>query len=181
MEGIMIRNIQDVIRFAVDAHEGQVRKGSGLPYIIHPMAVLAKLGEWEIGCYKCWSAALCHDILEDCPDITRNDVIEAIGLDATIVVEELTFKPTENFDKIAYMRSFKEKSVHSLVIKVADRICNTLDFMSSDPQYAKKYWRKASELFEVMLNRHVEINTVFGDQCFPRMRYAQTNLNMVLQ
>lgn len=178
-------NLQSVIELAVEAHAGQVRKGSGLPYIVHPMAVLAKLGEWDITCFKCRSVALCHDIEEDCPQIHRDRIVQVIGEDAAIVVDELTFKPLLNgieasIQKREYMRSFKDKSVHALVVKVADRVCNTLDFIATDPQYASKYWKKATNLFEIMLCRGDEINANFGMSVFPRMRYAQTTINRIL-
>lgn len=35
-------NFQDALKLATEAHEGQVRKYSGLPYITHPMAVADK-------------------------------------------------------------------------------------------------------------------------------------------
>ena len=35
----------DAIEFAAKAHRGQYRKGTPVPYIIHPLAVMAKLLE----------------------------------------------------------------------------------------------------------------------------------------
>lgn len=170
-------NIQSVIEFAVKCHKDQTRKQSGLPYIVHPMAVLAKLADWEINCYKCWKAALCHDILEDCPNVTFEQLVEAIGLDSANIVQELTFKPhgdlPERVQKDQYMKSFHTKSIHALVIKVADRICNTMDFMSTTPDYAPKYWKKADELFFAMMARGDEMMEEFGRGSFPRMKYSR--------
>lgn len=172
-------DIQSVIEFAVKCHQGQIRKGSGLPYIVHPMAVLAKLADWEINCYKCWKAALCHDILEDCPDVTFDQLVEVIGVDAANIVQELTFKPdphsdlSERVQKDQYMKSFQTKSIHAFVIKVADRICNTVDFISTTPDYAPKYWKKADDLFRTMMLRGDEMIAEFGGGSFPRMKYTR--------
>lgn len=174
-------DLQPVIEFALKCHKGQFRKGSGLPYIVHPLAVLSKLAEWQIFCYKCWTAAICHDILEDCPHVTFDELVAVIGLDAAKIVEELTFRPQSSEvnekQKSDYMKMFFGKSVEALVIKVADRVCNTEDFLSTTPDYAPKYWAKASDLLNAMLNRKDEINARFGVSCFPLMRYNQTRMD----
>ena len=175
-------SIQPVIEFAVKCHQGQTRKGSGLPYIVHPMAVLSQLADWEIDCYKCWKAALCHDILEDCPEVTFDQLVAVIGLDSANIVQELTFKPNraiqtpDHLQKKEYMKSFESKSIHALAIKVADRICNTVDFISTDPDYAPKYWKKAEDLFDIMITRGEELMREFGRASFPRMKYTRTCL-----
>jgi guanosine-3',5'-bis(diphosphate) 3'-pyrophosphohydrolase len=178
-------NLQPVIEFASKCHAGQTRKTSGLPYIVHPMAVLSKLADWEIGCYKCWKAALCHDVLEDCP-VTFDELVAVIGLDAANIVQELTFHVDRKSDvdpkiqKRDYMRTFASKSVHALVIKVADRVCNTVDFISTTPDYAPKYWKQADDLFNAMMSRGEEIMAEFGRSSFPRMKYSRTCLNPML-
>jgi len=50
---------------AKDAHDGQVRNGSGgLPYIAHPVAVAGRLEELGYG-DEVLAAALLHDVVED--------------------------------------------------------------------------------------------------------------------
>jgi len=176
-------DVQQAVNFAVRAHAGQFRQKSGLPYICHPLAVVAQVAEWEIANVVTWKAAICHDVLED----TKLDfeyVVEVIGEEAAGVVEELTFvpdtedeiwKPSEQ--KIHYMQSFGDKSLHALVVKVADRFCNTYDWLSTDPDYAPKYWKMARDLLDSLMNRGAEINEFFGSESiFPRMKYTQTNL-----
>ena len=78
------------------------------------------------------------------------------------------------------MKSFGSKSVHALVVKVADRMCNTADFMSTNPSYAPKYWRKADDLFGAMMDRGEEIMKAFGRSSFPRMKYTRTTMSSML-
>jgi (p)ppGpp synthase/HD superfamily hydrolase len=177
-----MEKIQSVINFAVKCHMGQARKASGLPYIVHPMAVLSKLGEWHISDHKCWIAAICHDIREDCPNVTREQLVKVVGKEAASIVDELTFIPLNNgvdhsVQKAEYMKSFKDKSIEAVVVKVADRMCNTLDYIYSNPQYARKYWNKAEDLLSVMLHRAGEIDHAFGAGTFIRIRYSQTLIN----
>ena len=61
--------VQKAFEFANEAHKN-VRRRSGEPYILHPIAV-AKIVVSDIGLgYKSISAALLHDVVED-TDYTR--------------------------------------------------------------------------------------------------------------
>jgi len=70
-------NVIKAFEFARAAHEG-VRRRSGEPYIIHPIAV-AKIVVQEIGLgYKSIISALVHDVVED-TDYTIEDVERLFG------------------------------------------------------------------------------------------------------
>ena len=174
--------IQQAVDFAVQAHAGQVRK-NGLPYICHPMGVLSQLGDWGIANVVTWKSAVCHDVREDC-GIEFEELVGEIGEEAALVVEELSFFPDKNHEflspqeqKVEHVASFGDKSVHALVIKVADRVCNVCDFLAVDPNYAKIYWKKANELLQTMVFRREEIAKFYeSESVFPRMRYTQTQL-----
>lgn len=65
-----IEVIEKAIMFATQAHEGQVRKGTDRPYIVHPLEVgriVASMTEDE----EIISAAILHDTIEDCEEITE--------------------------------------------------------------------------------------------------------------
>ena len=61
--------VNKAIRFAVNAHEGQCRKGTERPYILHPIEVASIVArmtdDQEVIC-----AAVLHDTVEDCNNIT---------------------------------------------------------------------------------------------------------------
>lgn len=182
------KEIQRAVGFAARAHAGQFRKKSGLPYIVHPMAVLSQISEWDITNLAMWKAALCHDVLEDRPNIPPAQMAKAIGEEATGIVLELTFIPDPSssapvhFQKQEYMDSFRDKSVPALVIKVADRICNTFDFLCTDADYAPKYWKKATNLFDVMMDRSNEITAYFDDESIiAHIKYSRTTLGRMVQ
>ena len=190
------KDLQRAVVFATKAHAGQFRKMSGLPYIVHPMAVLSQISEWGITNLVIWKAALCHDILEDRPTIKIGDLVEILGDESALLVAELSFFPDKNSDMSApmqkkrYMDSFYNKSVPALVIKVADRICNTFDFLCTDPDYAVKYWEKATTLFDAMMDREEEIVAYFRQLGLERsdaesipahMKYSRTTLGRMLR
>ena len=61
--------IQRAIAFATKAHDGQLRKGTMRPYILHPLEVgviVARMTEDE----EVISAAILHDTIEDCKGVT---------------------------------------------------------------------------------------------------------------
>ena len=59
---------EEAVKFATQAHAGQKRKGTNLPFIIHPLEVAsivaAMTTDEEMLC-----AAVLHDVLEDCSQV----------------------------------------------------------------------------------------------------------------
>lgn len=178
--------LQRAVNFANSVHAGQLRKDSNLPYIVHPMEVLSLLSEWGVTDLVAWKAALCHDVLEERPDIALKAVISFIGKEAALVVEELTFRfdPLNNLphatQKELYMKSFMSKSIRAITIKMADRCRNTCNFMVSKPEYAGKYWRKGVPLFDAMFSHGERISEILGLDVFPRMKYAKDSISRQL-
>ena len=89
-----IEVIEKAIMFATQAHEGQVRKGTDRPYIVHPLEVgriVASMTEDE----EIISAAILHDTIEDCEEITE----EVICREFTKRVAEFVAKESEDKSK----------------------------------------------------------------------------------
>jgi (p)ppGpp synthase/HD superfamily hydrolase len=179
--------IDRAMEYALKAHKGQFRKGTGLPYFVHPISVLAQIGDWEVKNEVIWASALLHDVREESDGkITQKNIAHHFGAEIANVVEELTFLPPEGIPtkervqlKKNYMKSFNSKSLSALVVKIADRCVNTCDFYCTSQDYAPKYWKKAEALFEAMSNRREEITKAFGGEelgVFPRIKYTHTTL-----
>ena len=71
----MTPRFTNALHFAATVHEGQRRKGTAIPYIVHPVAVAALVAEYN-GDEDQQIAALLHDVLEDggphhAPEIDR--------------------------------------------------------------------------------------------------------------
>ena len=56
--------IEQAARVCVQAHGGQVRKGDGQPYLVHPVMVALKLAQHGFP-DAVIAAVLVHDVLED--------------------------------------------------------------------------------------------------------------------
>ena len=133
--------IQKAFDFANEAHKG-VRRRSGEPYILHPIAV-AKIVVSNIGLgYKSIVAALLHDVVED-TEYTVEDLANLFGEKVATIVEGLTKIKTvlDNEDK-AEKKSMQAENfkrilltlnddVRVVLIKLADRLhnCRTIEFM----------------------------------------------------
>ncbi|MBZ0189066.1 MAG: HD domain-containing protein, partial [Candidatus Obscuribacterales bacterium] len=66
-----VQLVQKAYDFAHKAHDGQLRKSED-PYIIHPLEVSMILAELDAD-VQTLSAALLHDVLEDC-DVTSKQM-----------------------------------------------------------------------------------------------------------
>lgn len=126
---------------AAEAHKTMRRK-SGEPYILHPIAV-AKICVEEIGLgVRSTICALLHDTVED-TDITLEDVEREFGSEIARIVDGLTkisnvidinaSQQAENFKKILLTLTDDPRVI---LIKLADRLHNmrTLDSMKREKQ-----------------------------------------------
>lgn len=157
--------LSNVIDFTVDKHRKQYRKnkinGIAIPYLFHPFEVTKYVFKWGAGTLVNLKSSLTHDVREDC-DVSYEEMIKVVGKESADIVEELSFFSNENFSKQEYIASFVSKSVPALIIKLADRICNSLDFKLSDPKYALVYWQKANLLLDAYNKRKDEISDLYG-------------------
>jgi len=166
--------IDRAVLLAANLHHGQHRKdqqgGISLPYLVHPLEVLKLLWSWGVADDTVLAAAALHDVFED-TDATGHAVHDACGIDVYNLVAELT--QSDDQDKADYIRSFgdpAQKSVESLVVKVADRICNVRDFLRTDFGYAGKYLLRARELRAAVASRYKEVTCRFGNEVTAAMR-----------
>jgi len=135
--------IEKAFKFARAAHQG-IRRRSGEPYIMHPIAVAIIVSQ-EIGLGSTSiSAALLHDVVED-TDYTVEDIEAQFGKKIARIVDGLTkisggifgdkaSMQAENFRKLLLTMG---EDVRVVLIKMADRLHNmrTLSSMPPNKQY----------------------------------------------
>jgi guanosine-3',5'-bis(diphosphate) 3'-pyrophosphohydrolase len=88
VEALQDTLVWSAFTFAVEAHEGQLRKGDDTPYIDHPVEVAHMLYEQGYA-GKVIAAALLHDVVEDC-DVSARQIEERFGADVAALVGALT-------------------------------------------------------------------------------------------
>ena len=140
--------ITKAFNFARQAHKG-VRRLSGEPYILHPIAV-AQIACEEMGLgATSISAALLHDVVED-TDYTVEDIENIFGSKIAQIVDGLTkisggifgeqaSAQAENFKKLLLTMS---DDIRVILIKICDRLHN-MRTLASQP--ANKQYKIAGE------------------------------------
>jgi len=135
--------ITKAFNFARQAHKG-VRRLSGEPYIMHPIAV-AQIACEEVGLGSTSiCAALLHDVVED-TDFTTEDIENIFGPKIAQIVDGLTkisggifgeqaSAQAENFKKLLLTMS---DDIRVILIKICDRLHNmrTLESQPANKQY----------------------------------------------
>lgn len=119
------------LQLAEKAHQGQHRKQSGLPYIVHCFNVYSIVKEYKTSKNQDDLAAICilHDTLED-TDISWDELNECFGPIVANTVQELTNDPDQikTMGKQAYLDSkLLGLSDYALVVKLADMLANITD------------------------------------------------------
>ncbi len=135
------RLMEKAFKLACEAHKGMRRK-SGEPYILHPIAV-ARIVTTEIGLgAKSVICALLHDVVED-TDYTIEDIENQFGKKIASIIDGLT-KISGVFDKKSSLQAenFRKMlltlsdDMRVILIKLADRLHNmrTLDSLPPNKQ-----------------------------------------------
>lgn len=123
--------VLEAINFSNARHAGQVRKGSGDPYITHPIAVSYILAAFKQSknLIALICAAILHDVLED-TKTTYAELVEKFGVLVASLVQELTDDPVEKarLGKLEYQkRKLLKLTSYALVLKLCDRLHNVSD------------------------------------------------------
>ena len=119
------------LQFAIHRHAGQSRRGTGLPYITHPIGVSYLVAQFKQSKHlqELVAAAILHDVLED-TDTTYAEIEETFTPLVASLVLELTSDPVEirKVGKSEYLkRKMLAMSSYALTIKLADRLHNLSD------------------------------------------------------
>lgn len=150
--------IMRAYNLANEKHKDQ-KRGSGEPYIIHPLQVaytVATIGlDSEAIC-----AALLHDIVED-TDVTGEDIAREFGQEIADMVAGVTKLSTIQFASVEetqvenYRKMFLAmgKDIRVILIKLADRLHNmrTLKYISRPRQISNA--KETLELYAPLANR----------------------------
>lgn len=133
------QKIKEAFEFANEAHKG-VRRRSGEPYIMHPLAV-AKITTREMGLgTTSVVSALLHDVVED-TDYTVEDISNLFGPKVASIVDGLTkISGVMGSDTTQQAESFRKMiltladDVRVILIKIADRLHN-MRTLASMPEH----------------------------------------------
>jgi (p)ppGpp synthase/HD superfamily hydrolase len=142
----------EALEFAIVAHHGVYRSGGKIPYIVHPVDVsmfclaLSRLLTFPM---ETVSAALLHDVLEDCPGVRARDLSEKFGPTITEAVVRLSKVVDGKKKELSFVFEDIAQCPIASVCKASDRI-NNQDTMQGVFSSAKQR-RQVAETQEYVL------------------------------
>jgi (p)ppGpp synthase/HD superfamily hydrolase len=152
----MMNLIARATLFADQAHDGQLRKFTGLPYISHPMEVM-QIVRGVCNDDDVLAAAVLHDVIEDC-GVTYTDLMLEFNENIAHLVYQVTNAANdEDGDRI--VRAYINRNVmanasdDAQTLKLADIISNLsgIDLaLECDPAWAKMYLEEKVDMINVL-------------------------------
>lgn len=147
--------ISKAVQLAITAHDGQKRKYTHTPYVLHSFAVWALLADRKLDS-EVQIAGILHDVVEDTP--IELQYIHAIFGER---VAKLVYAVTDEYTPARYMQNRAERkrmecdrlrcvTDSAQSIKLADLIDNTASIVKYDPVFARVYLSEKRALLEVL-------------------------------
>ncbi len=137
-----MNRIHNAIIYAAKKHEGQVRKGTDIPYIVHPMEVMQILT--AAGCEEdVVVAGILHDTVED-TDATIEEISALFGERiAHLVANESEDKSkTWRERKSATIEHLKNCSDEEALCALADKLSNARSILADYVLVGEKLWER---------------------------------------
>jgi (p)ppGpp synthase/HD superfamily hydrolase len=129
-------------------HKGQTRRMTGTPYWVHPLGVLQLMEESPFFFTeddKC--AALLHDIKEDSPGFSWDNVVATYGLGVAGAIAILSKSKIGETAPEVYFTMLRLTHPKVIAIKLLDRLQNTSDYnLCNDPKWLERYAKETVEL-----------------------------------
>jgi (p)ppGpp synthase/HD superfamily hydrolase len=133
--------------FANAKHAGQLRKGTGDPYIAHLMGVTSLVFEAG-GDEDMAIAALLHDVVEDCGGMpVLREVRRRFGRRVAGIVDGCTDsygepKPPWRQRKENYIRHLKEVNADTRLVSAADKLHNARTILTDYREHGESIWER---------------------------------------
>lgn len=140
--------LDKAIIFAVKAHSGAVRKGTKLPYIVHPIescAIAASITDDK----EILAAAVLHDVIED-SCCTKEDLIKEFGervadlvcSDTEDKMRDIAAENSWKLRKEATLDVLDKSTKEEQIICLTDKLSNIRAIYRDYKQIGDKLWQR---------------------------------------
>lgn len=136
--------IDKAIAFAVKAHEGQPRKGTDIPYIFHPLEVgmiVSRITDDK----EVIAAAVLHDTVEDCAQVTLADIRREFGDRVARIVGLESEDKSKSWKerKAATVRMLKKETMREAkLVALSDKLSNIRCFYADYIKLGEEFWQR---------------------------------------
>ncbi len=134
--------INKAIKFAAEAHAGATRKGSDIPFILHPLeaaAIVARLSNDQ----DLMIAAILHDTIED-TDVTYDDIKREFGARIADLVNHESEDKTKTWleRKSHTINTLKNEPRDVKIIAMGDKLSNMRSMAHDYAAFGNKVWER---------------------------------------
>lgn len=161
-----MKKFHRALNFAIAAHQGQLRKYTGEPYIVHPIEV-SMLIATHTDKTSIIIAALLHDVIEDTPFTYANIKFEFGKKIADLVLEVTDVSKPSDGNREERKKIDREHlanaSPEAQTIKLADLISNTSFIVKHDKNFAKIYLAEKQLLLTILGNGNDKLHRMACD------------------
>jgi (p)ppGpp synthase/HD superfamily hydrolase len=144
---IFTDRVERAIAAAIEAHQGQTRKGDGqLPYVVHPVTVALILSRYSDD-EDTIIAGLLHDVLED-THLSEEAIEGQFGAKVLDMVKDVTEPELPGLSwetrKDRYLRQLDRAPRASLLVACADKIANLISMIAAHAVQGDGLWERFS-------------------------------------
>jgi GTP pyrophosphokinase len=172
---------------AAEAHEGQCRKGTLIPYIIHPVGVAGLFARYD-GDEDLQIAALLHDVLED-GGLHFEGRIASFGDRVLGAVRGCTDgvpdaagqKSAWRDRKEAYLEHLRGADNDTLLVSGCDKLYNALSIQEDLIEVGADVFRRFKAGKEGTIWYYRELETIFNEKKVPMASALSATVEGILQ
>ena len=175
-EDYLMDNVLDrAIVFATEAHEGQFRKGTNIPYILHPLEAASIVGTMTTD-NEVIAGAVLHDVVED-TDTTIDEVCELFGERIAYLVHSESENKREDSSAEATWKIRKQETLDHLktapldvkMITLGDKLSNMRAIYRDYTTIGDELWQRFNQKDK---NEHYWYYQSIAD-CLPELKDYQ--------
>ncbi len=166
---------EEALRLAIALHHGQTRKGSGLPYIVHPIHVSVILLRHGFST-EAAIAGLLHDVVED-QGYSLTEIAERFGPKVAGMVDALSERKRDargekrpwKVRKREALEQIGDASREAVAVKAADALHNAESFVEDLRREGPQIWRHFNQGPETQLDYYRKIVEVSKRRLGPHL------------
>ncbi len=141
--------IEKALRIASQAHHGQTRKSTDIPYISHPVHVAWILSRAGLADERLQTAALLHDVIEDTP-FTEDQLRAEFPNEVVEIVLALTEQKRDGSGqrrswedrKAEHLQAIAEATCEARAVFLADKLHNLATLIADLNEQGPTVWER---------------------------------------
>ena len=161
-----LNRVMQAIEFAANAHASQVRKGTNIPYIVHPIRVAEILARFYCFSQPVLIAGVLHDTRED-TSVKAAEIRNQFGEKVCEIVEsvsEMNKKDDWKTRKLRTINLLKNAPLDVLWVEAADKLDNIMAIRHDFSELGDKVWERFNASKEDIQWYYQSLADVFVDR-----------------